>query len=213
MAVSLKKGEGVSLRKSEHDLSQVTIGLGWDVAEETGGFLGSLFKKKPEEYDLDAIAFVLAADGKVKNLGNVVDGRPTLVNGDVVFYNSQRHPSGNIWLTGDNRTGAGDGDDEQIIVKLANLDAAVQRVLFVVTIYDGIKKNQNFGKVKNAYIRAVDGRGKEIARYDISGNAAMEGYRALTFAEVVREGDSWAFRAIGTPHATDRFIEILKSYT
>lgn len=212
MAVSLKKGEGVSLRKEEHDLSKVTIGLGWDVAEGSSGLFGSLFKKKADEYDLDAIAFLLGDNDKVNNTGDVVDGRVTLVNGDVVFFNSQKHSSGDIWLTGDNRTGAGDGDDEQIIVNLDRLDKRFNRVLFVVAIYDGINKGQNFGKVSNAYIRAVDGRGKEIARYNISGDASLGQYRSMTFAEVVRQGANWTFRAIGTPHETDRFVDILKSY-
>ena len=113
MAVTLKKGEGISLRKDgEFDLSMVTMGLGWDVTEPKKGLIGSIFGKKEEDYDLDAIAFLLGKDGKVHNLGQQGDnGTPTLVDGDVVFYNSLRHSSGAIWLTGDNRTGAGDGDE------------------------------------------------------------------------------------------------------
>lgn len=118
MTVSLRKGQGVSLRKNEFDLSSVTIGLGWDINEEKKGLLGGLFGKKEEEYDLDVIAFLCNDAGKVTDLGNVENGKPTLVNGDIVFFNSLRHKSGQIWLTGDNRTGAGDGDDEQIIAKL-----------------------------------------------------------------------------------------------
>jgi tellurium resistance protein TerD len=200
MAVSLKKGQGVNLRKDDHDLSQITIGLGWDVAEERRGFLGSLFGAKPDEYDLDAIAFLLDANGKLP-------GRE-----DIIFYNAQRHPGGAIWLTGDNRTGAGDGDDEQIIVKLDKLDRKYQRILFVVTIYEGKQKRQNFGKVANAYIRAVDGKNKELCRYDISGDATLERYCSLTFAEVVRSDAGWAFNAIGTPHETDRFVDVMKPY-
>jgi len=118
MAISLKKGQGVSLKKSENDLSMVTIGLGWDILEEKSGFLGGLFAKKPAEYDLDVVAFLCGADGKVHDLGKIENDRPSLVNGDVVFFNSMRHHSGQIWLTGDNRTGAGEGDDEQIIVSV-----------------------------------------------------------------------------------------------
>jgi stress response protein SCP2 len=100
MAVTLKKGQGVSLKKSSYDLSMVTIGLGWDINEEKKGFLGGLFAKKEEEYDLDVVAFLCAANGKVQNLG-AVDGnnRVTLVGGDIVFFNSMRHSSGCIWLT------------------------------------------------------------------------------------------------------------------
>jgi stress response protein SCP2 len=212
MGVSLKKGEGVSLSKAENDLDQVTVGLGWDVAEQSSGFLGGLFGKKQEDYDLDAIAFLLDRNGKVANLGVDGSGNVTLEKGDVVFYNSMRHPSGCVWLTGDNRTGAGDGDDEQIIVRLNSLPAQYERILFVVAIYEGIKKNQSFGQVKNAFIRAVDKRGKELCRFDISGNAGAANYRSLTFAEVVRQNGAWTFRAIGTPHETDRFVDLLKNY-
>lgn len=201
MAVSLNKGQGVSLRKADNDLSQVTIGLGWDVAAAKTGFLGSLFGKQPEEYDLDAIALVLGADGKMTG--------PQ----DAVFYNAKQHPGGAIWLTGDNRTGEGDGDDEQIIVKLDQVSDQYQRILFVVSIYEGKKKQQHFGKVTNAYIRAVDGKGLEIARYNISGNSALDGQCSLTFAELVRSNGAWAFNAIGTPHQTDRFVEVMQAYT
>ena len=136
MAISLNKGQGVSLKKSENDLSRVTIGLGWDVAEEGSGFFGKLLGKKPEEYDLDAVAFLLNEQGKVSDLGKPGEGGgPTLVGGDIIFYNSMQHKSGAIWLTGDNRTGAGDGDDEQIIVKLDQLPQEYKKVLFLSLIH------------------------------------------------------------------------------
>ena len=200
MAVSLKKGQGVSLLKAENDLSELTIGLGWDVAKEKRGFLGSLFSAPPEEYDLDAVAFMLGADNKLTG------------GEDIVFYNAPRHPGGAVLLTGDNRTGAGDGDDEQIIVKLDQLDAKYQRILFVVAIYEGKKKAQHFGKVANAFIRAVDAKGKEICRFEISGDASFSNYCSLTFAEVARTPAGWSFNAIGTPHETDRFVELTNPY-
>ncbi|MEO8360067.1 MAG: TerD family protein [Vicinamibacteria bacterium] len=206
MAVSLKKGQGVSLSKNDFDLSNVTMGLGWDVAEEKPGFFGTLLGKKPADYDLDAVAFLLGANGKVNDLGT------KLVNGDVVFFNSMKHQSGNVWLTGDNRSGAGDGDDEQIIVQLSKLDPRYQRVVFVVQIYNGRENGQSFGNVKNAFIRAVDGRGKEMARFDLSGGASFSNYRSLLFAELTREGDGWKFNAIGQPYETDSFVEILKTF-
>jgi tellurium resistance protein TerD len=201
MAVSLNKGQGVNLRKTDNDLRQVTIGLGWDVAQAKTGFFGSLFGARQEEYDLDAIALVLGANGKMTG--------PQ----DAVFYNARQHPGGAIWLTGDNRTGAGDGDDEQIIVELDQVASQYERILFVVSIYEGKKKQQHFGKVANAYIRAVDANGKEIARYNISGNSALDGQCSLTFAELVRANGGWSFNAIGTPHQTDRFVEVMQSYT
>jgi len=213
MAVSLKKGQGISLKKSDNDLSQVTIGLGWDINEEKkGGLLGGLFGKKEEEYDLDVVAFLCAADGKVKNLGELKQGKPTLVGGDVIFYNSLRHASGCIWLTGDNRTGAGDGDDEQIIIKLNSLPDEYAKIVFVVQIYEGVKRGQSFGKVKNAFIRAEDHKGKEMARFDLSGGSAFASKRSLLFAELTRENDGWKFGAIGESDDSDTFITWLKRY-
>ena len=155
---------------------------------------------------------MLGADGCVQNLGEIDNGRWTLCGGDIIFFNSMKHPSGAVHLTGDNRTGDGDGDDEQIIVQLDQLPANYLRLVFVVSIYDGIKKGQNFGSVENAFIRAVDNNGKELVRYDISGNASFAPYHSITFAEVVRERGDWSFNAIGNPHQSDRFAEILKSY-
>lgn len=213
MAISLKKGQGVSLKKSDFDLSMVTIGLGWDINEEKKGFLGSMFGKKEEEYDLDVIAFLCNANGKVQNLGGVnSENRVTLVGGDIIFFNSMRHSSGCIWLTGDNRTGAGDGDDEQIIVKLNDLPDVYQKIVFVVQIYNGQKNAQNFGKVKNAFIRAVDNKGKEMARFDLSGGAAFAQYCSMLFAELVREPGGWKFNAVGSPDQSDSFVTWLKQY-
>lgn len=212
MAISLKKGQGVSLKKSENDLSMVTIGLGWDILEEKSGFLGGLFAKKPAEYDLDVVAFLCGADGKVHDLGKIENDRPSLVNGDVVFFNSMRHHSGHIWLTGDNRTGAGEGDDEQIIVKLNELPEKYAKVVFVVQIYKGIENGQSFGKVRNAFIRAVDGKGREMTRFDLSGGAQYVECRSMLFAELVRERDGWKFNAVGAPSQSDTFIEFLKQY-
>ncbi|MEX7749963.1 TerD family protein [Klebsiella pneumoniae] len=212
MTVSLRKGQGVSLRKNEFDLSSVTIGLGWDINEEKKGFLGGIFGKKEEEYDLDVIAFLCNAAGKVTDLGNVENGKPTLVNGDIVFFNSLRHKSGQIWLTGDNRTGAGDGDDEQIIVKLNSIDPKYEKIVFIVQIYNGEKLQQHFGKVQNAFIRAVDGKNVEMARFDLSGGVAFNGQRSMVFAELVRESSSWKLNAIGEPSTSDSFVSHLRNY-
>lgn len=212
MAVSLKKGQGVSLSKSQYDLSQVTLGLGWDVAEEKKGFLGSLMGSKAPDYDLDAVAFLLGENGKINDLGKVENDRSTLINGDIIFFNSQKHHSGKIWLTGDNRTGDGDGDDEQIIAKLDSLDQRYQRIVFVVQIYQGLQKSQHFGKVKNAFIRAVDAKGKEMARYDLSGDPSFSEHCSMAFAELIRETGGWQFKAIGKPYREDGFVAILKDY-
>ncbi|MGQ6547463.1 TerD family protein [Serratia sp. IR-2025] len=212
MSVSLRKGQSVSLRKNEHDLSSVTIGLGWDINEEKKGLLGGLFGKKEPEYDLDVIAFLCNAQGKVADLGDVENGRPSLVNGDIIFFNSQRHKSGHIWLTGDNRTGAGDGDDEQIIAQLNSLDPKYEKIVFIVQIYNGQDLKQHFGKVQNAFIRAVDAKNVEMARFDLSGGAAFDGQRSMLFAELVRESTGWKLNAIGEPSESDSFVSHLKNY-
>lgn len=212
MSVSLRKGQSVSLRKNEHDLSSVTIGLGWDINEEKKGLLGGLFGKKEPEYDLDVIAFLCNSQGKVADLGDVENGRPSLVNGDIIFFNSLRHKSGHIWLTGDNRTGAGDGDDEQIIAQLNSLDPKYEKIVFIVQIYNGQELKQHFGKVQNAFIRAVDAKNVEMARFDLSGGAAFDGQRSMLFAELVRESTGWKLNAIGEPSESDSFVSHLKNY-
>lgn len=221
MAINLQKGQTIDLRKNDKgetfDLSTVTIGLGWDVKQKDSGFFGKLFGgAKEEEYDLDAIAFLLDSNGKVANLGRTanVNGRQVgLYEGDIIFFNSLNHPSGKIWLTGDNRTGEGDGDDEQIIVKLDSLDEKYKKIIFLVTIYQGKQNNQHFGLVENAFIRAVDAKGKEIAKFNLSGDSSLNGMCAMVFAEAYRKGNEWKFRAIGEPKHTDNFVDILKSYT
>ncbi|ENW82174.1 MULTISPECIES: TerD family protein [unclassified Acinetobacter] len=212
MAVSLGKGQGISLKKTENNLSQVTIGLGWDIQEQKKGFLGGLFGGKNADYDLDVVAFLVGQNGKVNNLGRDTQGNVTLQNGDVVFFNNQRHSSGHIWLTGDNRTGAGDGDDEQIVVKLNDLGQQYHKVVFVVQIYNGASNQQHFGQVKNAFIRAVDTTGKEMVRFDLSGMGQYDQQRSLLFAELVREPTGWKFNAVGQPSSSDSFVEWLKQY-
>jgi tellurium resistance protein TerD len=222
MAINLQKGQTIDLRKndsgSEYDLSQVTIGLGWDVRKKSGGgFLGKLLGgSKDEDYDLDAVAFLLDSSGKVANLGRTVQTQSGqqmgLFEGDVIFYNSPRHPTGQIWSTGDNRTGAGDGDDEQIVVRLNSLDQRYDKILFLVTIYQGRQKNQHFGMIDNAFIRAIDAKGKEIAKFSLSGEAGYTGMCSMVFAEVYRKDGTWKFRALGDAKPADSFTEILKSY-
>lgn len=222
MAINLVKGQTIDLRKNVHgenyDLSTVTIGLGWDVRQKkSNGLFGRLFgSAKEEEFDLDAIAFLLDDNGKVANLGRNAQtsgGRQIgLYEGDVIFFNSMKHPSGHIWLTGDNRTGAGDGDDEQIIVRLDSLDIKYKKILFLVSIYQGRQNNQHFSMIENAFIRAVDSKGKEITRFSLSGDSSLHGMCTMVFAEAYRKDGGWKFRALGEPHQTDSFVEILKKY-
>ena len=250
MAINLQKGQTIDLRKNDKgesfDLSQVTIGLGWDVKQKESGFFGKLFGgAKEEEFDLDVIAFLLDSNGKVANLGRELKfsngSKVGLHGGDVVFFNSMTYPSGSgtsntlfpegtpkftmqqkinqllnngelIVHTGDNLTGVGDGDDEQIIIKLEALPAKVEKIIFLVCIYQGIQKNQQFGKVENAFIRACDKNNKEIAKYTLSNSPELENKHSLIFGETYRHNDGWKFRAIGEPLFTDNFVEILKKY-
>lgn len=213
MGKSLQQGEEIKLQGAQFDLSQLTIGLGWDAESNQPAELPVLHlgaSRHHEEFDLDAIAVLLNAEGKIGDLGSHDgSGRAT---GDVVFHRAMRHASGAIWLTGDNRTGSGDGDDEQIVVKLEAMAEHYHKILFMVVIHDGKHRAQNFSRVGNAYIRAMDAKGEEVCRYDISANTLFAQACALVFAEVSRNGDGWSFRAIGQPQMSDKFTELLRPY-
>lgn len=219
MAINLKKGQTINLDKNQFDLSKVTIGLGWKIRqpEKKGGFFGKLLGgSKGPDFDLDAVALMLDDNGKVRNLGHKRDlggGRVVhLVDSDVIFFNNLRHPSGHIWHTGDDLTGGTGGDDEQIVVDLVHMSSAFEKILFIVSIYQGIQKGQHFGQVEGAFIRAVDARGKEMARYDLSNEDEYNLKRSMTFGELYRKDDGWKFRAIGDGHPSDSFIDILRNY-
>ncbi|HYW14663.1 MAG TPA: TerD family protein [Allosphingosinicella sp.] len=173
MSISLAKGGNVSLSKEEPGLSQILIGLGWDTRSTDGA-----------DFDLDASAFLLAENGKVRG------------DSDFIFYNQLRSSDGSVEHTGDNRTGEGDGDDEALKVTLTGVPAVIQRVAIAVTIHDAETRRQNFGMVQNAFIRIVnDATGREIARYDLTEDASTE--TAMVFGEVYRHGGEWKFRAVG----------------
>lgn len=208
MPVNLHKGQTLSLAKATSSFSTVTIGLGWDVAPRKGGFFAKLFAAPQPEYDLDAVAFLLGADGKITTAGDP----KTLQGSDVVFFNHMRHPSGKIWLTGDNRTGAGEGDDEQIVVKLSEIPPQYARIVICVIIYEGRQKGQTFGGIENAFVRAVDAKGQEMAKFSLGASPATADMCSLVFAELVRSGDDWEFKAVGEPHRTDNLIDHLRRY-
>ncbi|MDR2179355.1 MAG: TerD family protein [Synergistaceae bacterium] len=173
MAVSLTKGGNVSLSKEAPNLSAILIGLGWDARSTDGA-----------EFDLDASLFVLGENGKVRS------------DSDFIFYNNLKSSDGSVVHTGDNRTGAGEGDDEAIKVNLKQVPANVSRLSVCVTIHEAESRKQNFGMVSNAFIRVVNEADKrEIARYDLSEDASTE--TAMIFGEVYRHGAEWKFRAIG----------------
>ncbi|WP_030254726.1 MULTISPECIES: TerD family protein [Streptomyces] len=178
MGVSLAKGGNVSLSKEAPGLSAVIVGLGWDVRTTTGA-----------DYDLDASALLCNALGKVVS------------DQHFVFFNNLRSPEGSVEHSGDNLTGGGDGDDEQIKVDLDRVPTDVAKVVFPVSIYDADARLQNFGQVRNAFIRIVNqANGQEIARYDLSEDASTE--TAMVFGELYRNGAEWKFRAIGQGYAS-----------
>ncbi|MBC7646986.1 MAG: TerD family protein [Pseudopedobacter sp.] len=177
MALSLSKGGNLSLTKTDPGLTKLLVGLGWDARSTSGG-----------DFDLDASAFLLTANGKVRS------------DGDFIFYNQLVSTDGSVEHTGDNRTGDGDGDDEAVKVDLARVPQDVSRIIFPVTIHDAETRRQNFGMVKGAFIRVVNGdSGVEVARYDLSEDASTE--TAMIFGEVYRNGDEWKFRAVGQGYA------------
>lgn len=173
MAISLSKGGNISLSKEAPGLTKVTVGLGWDERATDGA-----------DFDLDASAFLLKSDGKVRS------------DADFIFYNQLKSTDGSVEHLGDNTTGSGDGDDEQVSIELGKVPSEVERIAFCVTIHEAEGRRQNFGMVSNAFIRVVDdSNGKELARYDLSEDMSTE--TAMTFAEVYRRNNEWKFKAIG----------------
>lgn len=173
MSVSLSKGGNVSLSKEAPGIKAAIIGLGWD-ARSTDG----------QDFDLDGVAFILSATGKVRT------------DADFIFYNNKTGANGAVQHQGDNRTGAGAGDDEQVLINLAGMPADVNSLVLAVTIHEGETRRQNFGKVRNAYVRVLNAEGgTEIARYDLSEDASVE--TAMIFGEIYRHGADWKFRAVG----------------
>ncbi len=178
MAVSLSKGGNISLTKAAPGLTAVLVGLGWDARTTTG-----------QDFDLDASALLLSVTNRVRS------------DADFVFYNNLRSPDGSVVHTGDNRTGDGDGDDEQLTVQLDAVPGDVDRISFCVSIHDADARQQNFGQVRNAFIRVLNlGDGSELARYDLSEDASTE--TAMAFGELYRNGAEWKFRAVGQGYAS-----------
>lgn len=180
MSISLQKGQKVSLSKENAGLSTVLIGLGWDEAKRPrGGF----FAPKPQPIDCDASALLL------RN-GRLVE------QADIVYFGNLQHRTGTVRHLGDNLTGAGEGDDEQIIVELDKIPAEYDRIVIVVNIYEATQRNQHFGMIENAFIRLVDGKtNKEMCKYNLSEN--YSGMTAMIFGEVYRHNGEWKFNAIG----------------
>lgn len=175
MSVNLSKGQKVSLTKGNPGLKNVVVGLGWDVNAFDSG----------ADFDLDASAFLLGANGK------------TADSKDFVFYGNLQHPSGAVIHTGDNLTGEGEGDDESIKVDLSKIPESIMKIAFTATIYDADARRQTFGQVNNAYIRIYDElTNQELLRYDLGEDFSIE--TAVVFGELYRNNGEWKFNAIGS---------------
>ena len=195
MAVSLSKGGKISLAKAAADsgvaassLVEVMVGLGWDTNRYDGG----------AQFDLDAAAFMLGANGKVRS------------DADFIFYN-QKEGQG-VTHMGDNRTGEGDGDDEQIFVDLDRVPADVGAIVFAVNIYDAFKRNQHFGMLRNAFIRVVDHRRNiELCRFNLNENYNND--TALIAGGLTRTGSGWEFTADGAHARVESLVNVVASFS
>lgn len=196
MSISLQKGQKVSLSKDNAGLGKILVGLGWDEAKQgKGGF----FAQKPQAIDCDASAILLKS-------GKLVDMK------DIVYFGNLRHKSGTVLHMGDNLTGAGDGDDEQIVIDLASVPEEYDKIVIVVNIYQAVKKNQHFGLIENAFIRLVDARNNnEMCKYNLTEN--YSGMTAMIFGEVYRYNGEWKFSAIGQGTNDPGLLELSKRYS
>ena len=189
MPINLSKGQKVDLTKGNPGLTKIMVGLGWDVNAFDSG----------SAFDLDAAAFLLGASGKC----------PT--ERDFIFYGNLKHSTGAVEHMGDNLTGAGDGDDEQILVELPKLGNAYSKIVFVVNIYQAMQRKQHFGMIKNAFIRLVDAeKGVELCRYNLSEN--YDGKTAMIFGEIYLYNGEWKFNAIGEPTNDNGISELAARY-
>ncbi|WP_101876079.1 TerD family protein [Lachnoclostridium edouardi] len=175
MPISLQKGQKVDLTKGNPGLKRLMVGLGWDVNQYDGG----------ADFDLDAAAFMLGVNGKVRK------------QEDFIFYGNLSHDSESVQHMGDNLTGEGEGDDEQILVDLTKVPADVMKIVFTVTIYDSDVRRQNFGQVSNSFIRIVDEeKNEEVIRYDLGEDFSIE--TAVVVGELYRYNGEWKFNAVGS---------------
>ena len=200
MGVNLQKGQKVNLKKSDGQaLSRIRIGLGWDpVEQKKGGLFGSIFGGSAPDIDCDASVIVCK--------GGRLSGK-----GDVVYFGNLKHSSGAIVHTGDNLTGDGEGDDEQILVDLTAVPQDYDKLVFVVNIYDCESRKQDFGMIANAFIRICDERtGEEFCRYNLSESYA--GMTAMIFGEIYRHNGEWKFNAIGQGTKDKGLNELARRY-
>ena len=174
MAIVLKKGQKIDLTKGNQGLKNIKLGLGWDTNSFDSGY----------DYDLDVSVFMVGESQRVEK------------DEDFIFYNNLKHPSGAVEHLGDNRTGEGDGDDEEILVNLETMPKHIQKIAVTVTIYEAAERRQNFGQVSNSYIRVLNSENdEEILRYDLGEEFSIE--TAITVCEIYKYNGEWKFSAVG----------------
>lgn len=175
MGIVLKKGQKIDLTKGNPGLSKILLGLGWDINSFDNG----------NDFDLDVSIFMVGKSGKVER------------DEDFIFYNNLKHVSGSVEHLGDNRTGAGDGDDEQIFIDLKSVPAHIERIAVTTTIYEALERRQNFGQVSNSYVRVVNNENEiELLKYDLGEDFSTE--TALVVCEIYRHNGEWKFSAVGS---------------
>ena len=185
MSINLSKGDKIDLKKSNPGLSNILVGLGWDPVQQSGGgFFKSLFGGGQADIDCDASVFMLNQEGKLSGIK------------DLIYFGNLKSACKSVLHTGDNLTGQGTGDDEQILVNLDKVPSNIHKLLFVVNIYNCVDRKQHFGMIENAYIRVEDqGNKKEIAKYNLSDNYSEK--TTLIVGAIYRKDGSWQFKAIG----------------
>ena len=204
MAINLQKGQRVDLTKGNPGLTKILVGLGWDPVQSGGGgkLFGGLFGGggATANVDCDASVIMLGANDKLQH------------NKDVIYFGNLRSNDGSVQHSGDNLTGDGDGDDEQIIIDLSSVPANIQKLVFVVNIYDCIKRKQHFGMIQNAFIRVVNPTTNQaLLHYNLSDN--YSGLTCLVTGEIYRHGNEWKFAAIGSGTNAASLSEVVRTYS
>lgn len=204
MAINLQKGQRVDLTKGNPGLTKILVGLGWDPVESKGGggLFGGLFggSSGGANIDCDASVIMLGDQDKLRN------------KNDVVYFGNLKSGDGSVHHTGDNITGHGDGDDEQIVVELNRIPSTIQKLVFIVNIYDCVKRKQHFGMIRNAFIRVVNSsNNQELIKYNLTDD--YNGKTSLVVGEIYRHGAEWKFAAVGTGTNAAGLSEVVRSYS
>lgn len=214
---ALIKGQSVRLNGEVFDLSQVRIGINWQTTEGKVGFLNRFLRPQKAPYDLDLLTLLLDTRGKMQD-----------TQSDLIFYNNQHHPDWHLWMAGDHRDGnvendAAQQDDEEVFIKLTQIDMKYQKIVFIVQIHDGNERKQNFGQLKQAYLTLSDAQHREIARYDLADDLQKNGSKsayeeifeatAIRLAALQRTSTGWFLQALGQPFQAHDLQDILRGYT